>query len=243
MIPYCASLGHTRRIAVSPDRCRCQPSPITVTSRSPPPFSSGSTTPRAPEVEFDSCCVCGGTQTYSNQAGLDIAPCGNSASPIAPRVLGPIPRASLAPGRPLAPLVLPRVRALDGRPSTMRRCATSVRTKVCRCQSGFLVKRLCGRPCKTMHCAPSPPTTRPNHLQASSATRGAGGIDFVAMQRRDMQWAPQPIRHDAGIAASRPAWVGPGRGMQRLRQPALVRVRPSHRARAPSLLVGRSIRR
>ena len=39
---------------------------------------------------------------------------------------------------------------------------------------------------------------------------GATGVEFVRLPHREMNWAPVPIRHGAGIAAWRPGWVCPG---------------------------------
>ena len=38
----------------------------------------------------------------------------------------------------------------------------------------------------------------------------AGGVEFVRLPHREMQWAPVPIRSDTGIAAWRPGWLCPG---------------------------------
>ena len=43
-----------------------------------------------------------------------------------------------------------------------------------------------------------------------AAVSRPGGVDFLQLPHRDMQWAPAPIRHDAGIASWRPGWVCPG---------------------------------
>eukprot|EP00439_Symbiodinium_sp_Y106_P002825 s14267_g1.t1 len=46
--------------------------------------------------------------------------------------------------------------------------------------------------------------------QRLAAMGVAGGVDFVGLPHREMQWAPVPIRHGSGIAAWRPAWLCPG---------------------------------
>ncbi|CAE7388473.1 unnamed protein product [Symbiodinium natans] len=43
-----------------------------------------------------------------------------------------------------------------------------------------------------------------------AAVGGAAGVDFVHLPDREMQWAPVPIRHGAGIAVWRPGWLCPG---------------------------------
>jgi len=43
-----------------------------------------------------------------------------------------------------------------------------------------------------------------------AAVNGTAGVEFVPLPDREMQWAPVPIRHSAGIAAWRPSWVCPG---------------------------------
>ncbi|CAE7192860.1 unnamed protein product [Symbiodinium natans] len=136
------------------------------------------------------------------------------ASPTAPRVLGPIPRASLAPGRPIVPL-----------PGGWTAQHDAALRDECARQGVQMPVRISGEETVreavqdyalrtfTSNDAPEPPPP-PGVVvlccNRVAATRGAGGIDFVAMPHRDMQWAPQPIRHDAGVAAWRPAWICPG---------------------------------
>ena len=57
---------------------------------------------------------------------------------------------------------------------------------------------------------PPPPGIAVLCCQRLAAMGHAGGVDFVPLPHREMQWAPIPIRHGAGIAAWRPAWLCPG---------------------------------
>ena len=134
----------------------------------PPPETLKKRNTRA--AYFRTTPIRGGT-TPTKTSG-DRAP--RRASPTALRVLGPIPRASLAPGRHIVSLVppqsLPRVRAgwMDGR----ARCGVARRARAPRCADAspdFWRRDGAGGREKTMHVAPSPPTTRPNHhrLRAS----------------------------------------------------------------------------
>ena len=72
----------------------------------------------------------------------------------------------------------------------------------------------------TTHSVRSQPTMLPSpaHPRGSlccvvttfAAVSGATGGEFVRLPHREMNWAPVPIRHGAGIAAWRPGWVCPG---------------------------------
>jgi len=74
-----------------------------------------------------------------------------------------------------------------------------------------------------------------------AAVGGSAGVDFVHLPDREMQWAPVPIRHDAGIAAWQPGArrqlelpVHPGRSwkpVQPSRRRIAVGVRPHCRQR------------
>eukprot|EP00439_Symbiodinium_sp_Y106_P002393 s689_g1.t1 len=57
---------------------------------------------------------------------------------------------------------------------------------------------------------PPPPGVAVLCCQRLAAMGVAGGVDFVGLPHREMQWAPVPIRHGSGIAAWRPAWLCPG---------------------------------
>ena len=57
---------------------------------------------------------------------------------------------------------------------------------------------------------PPPPGVSVLCCNRIAAVAAAGGVDFVSLPHRAMQWAPVPIRHEAGIAAWQPGWVCPG---------------------------------
>ena len=56
---------------------------------------------------------------------------------------------------------------------------------------------------------PPPPGVSVLCCNRIAAVAAAGGVDFVSLPHRAMQWAPVPIRHEAGIAAWQPGWVCP----------------------------------
>ena len=64
----------------------------------------------------------------------------------------------------------------------------------------------------TSHDAPEPrppPGVAVLCCNRVAAVRRPGSVDFVRLPDREMQWAPLPVRHDAGIAGWVPAWVCP----------------------------------
>ena len=105
---------------------------------------------------------------------------------------------------------------MEGGPVCMTNtCGRYVAGKACPCRSGFRAKSPCGKLSKTTNSARSPPTMHPNperHQESPSfaALGRAGGVEFVRLPHREMQWAPVPIRSDTGIAAWRPGWLCPG---------------------------------
>ena len=159
-----------------------------------------------------------------NRARLEIARRGHSRrARVTTCTFGAWPNSACKPrARPTycalfaATVAAARARWEDGRPSTTRRCATNARAELCRCRSGSLVNKLSGKPCKTMHFAPSPPTTRPNHhgLRASlswgAATQVRGGsISSLcttsgrlsrAARRGDLAWDDIHVPANAGEA-------------------------------------------
>ncbi|CAE7448365.1 unnamed protein product [Symbiodinium natans] len=217
-----------RRIsrADTPDRCRRQPSPVlSVASRSPPPSSSGSATPRAPEAELDSCCVC--LEALQPSVSGERAPRPFPTCARHQLHLGCLAQFRAQASRP-ADLLCPLCRhsrcpACEPEGWTARHDA-ALRDECAR-QGVQMPARRSGEETVreavqdyalrtfTSNDAPEPPPP-PGVVvlccNRVAATRGAGGVNFVALPHRDMDWAPQPIRHEAGIAAWRPAWLCPG---------------------------------
>ena len=223
-IPKLNPMSHASRSATPNRAVRAPRSPLSVSSASTNEPPAGETTPIAPPTPAEECCcVCLERLSPAVQgAQLAVpfpaagAPCTWNAwrntvhKPAVPRTCS-----ARSVGMANAQIVSP-----EAGPESKTRCCA-----LCRRHGLAIPERLSGKSTVreairdytlrtfTSSDAPEPPPPPGISVlccQRLAAMGHAGGVDFVPLPHREMQWAPIPIRHGAGIAAWRPAWLCPG---------------------------------